>query len=321
MYKQTHAVIPAQRDPLSSSINSVASSAISDSYVSVNMSHPVFTNDSAAHRPYISDLRDAVGSKISGALSDGDCVRFLRARAGSIDKASEMVLKWYEWRHTLMDPLPLHNIPLSPLTLLATPSYLDAHPHGNLFPVAHQGFSKEGYPIYWEQTGRVQSYFPTVLQHFTVDELVQYHVLSNNIFSSRYKYASEKFGKDIQKCIVVNDMSHVSISLDMESIRYIRQILDIDQNYFPERLHKLIIINCPWYFPALYAIFKPFIDARTSEKFMILGKDFLPSVLEHIDADQIPVEYGGTMQVSWDMNWDESTGASKEQLDDYIVEL
>jgi hypothetical protein len=93
--------------------------------------------------------------------------------------------------------------------------------------------------------------------------------------------------------IVVFDMSHVQITLDMDSIWYIKQILQVDQNYYPERLYKLYIINSPWYFPALYGMFKPFIDQRTRDKINIFSSDFLLPMQEEIDLSEIPVDDGG----------------------------
>ena len=38
----------------------------------------------------------------------------------------------------------------------------------------------------------------------------------------------------------------------------------------------------------------PQLDENTLSKFMILGTDYLPTLLEHIDADQLPTFCGGS---------------------------
>ena len=53
------------------------------------------------------------------------------------------------------------------------------------------------------------------------------------------------------------------------------------------------IINAPVVLKGLWAMIKGWIDPVTAAKFRILGKDYQAALLEVIDADQLPVEYGG----------------------------
>jgi hypothetical protein len=232
-----------------------------------------------------------------------------------------MATDWYRWRHTLMEPIPPSNIRFSPHILLSMPTHLHEHPYAHLLQVTHHGFDREGHPIYWEKTGTIQSKFRELMTHFSTNELLQYHILSQDLFGCRFQYASTKFAKDIQKAVVVNDMSNLTMSLDMESIWYIKQVLSVDSNYYPERLHRLYLINCPWYFPAIFAMFKPFIDQRTRDKFHVLGSSYLNDLSEGIDLSEIPVEYGGTStSLSWDINPKEASGGSVMQAEAFFKE-
>ena len=112
--------------------------------------------------------------------------------------------------------------------------------------MAHHGFDKDGRPVYWEKTGTIQSNFSEVFKYFTTDELVQYHIQSQECFEFRYQYASERFNTEVTQSDVIFDMKNVQMVLNIQSIAYIKQILSVDQQYYPERLHKLFIINCPW---------------------------------------------------------------------------
>jgi len=220
-----------------------------------------------------------------------------------------------------MDPLPPYGLRLTPRTLLATPVTLDNHPYAHLLPVAHEGFDRENHPIYWEKTGLIQSRFNEVTRHFTVAELLQYHIISNEVLECRLAYASENSGQDVTKSVIVFDMKHLTMNLDMDSIWYIKQVLAVDQAYYPERLYKLMIINSPWYFHALYGIFKPFIDPKTRNKIMILGADFLADMTKVIDITNIPEEYGGEMtDVAWNMKFKPESGGHVEQVEDYFVQ-
>ena len=46
----------------------------------------------------------------------------------------------------------------------------------------------------------------------------------------------------------------------------------------------------------LWAMVRPWLDPVTKEKFFVLGGSYQSALLEKIDPDQLPVEYGGTCQ-------------------------
>ena len=277
-------------------------------------------DDSLSHDSLINELLQSLPPHIQKTLSSSDLLRFLRARPNNLEKSIEMIISWYEWRHTLFEPLPSNNnLRFSPTTIISMFKTLDEHSAVHLLPVSHHGFDRLGHPIYWEKTGLIQSQFSKVRQHFEVFELLQYSVLSREIFCCRYEYASQLFNKNITQCVVVNDMKGLTISLDMESIWYMKQVLQIDSNYYPERLYRLFLINCPWYFPAIFNIFSPFIDARTRNKFRILGTNYSTELEELIDPSVIPIEYGGTNEtVTWDVKPSDESGGSKKQIQQYL---
>lgn len=272
-------------------------------------------SDDHPHDEIIADMRLQLNERLNARVSDHDCLRFLRARAGSVPKAVEMLQNQNEWYHKLMDPIPPRSLLFSPNTALLNPDMLDTHPHKELIAVAHHGFDKEGHPIYWEKTGLIQSNFDEVIANFSIEQLLQYHVASQELMEMRLKFATNKYKRDIGKSVTVFDMKHLTISLDTRTIWYIKQLLAIDQAFYPERLHILFIINCPWYFTMLYSMFKALIDKRTSDKFKILGSDYISVLEEHIDRHEIPIEMGGdAIGVAWSGPFTPESGASNEQM-------
>jgi hypothetical protein len=106
--------------------------------------------DDADHREIIAEFRGAVGENISQEMMDTDCLRFLRARKGIISEAVMMAQNWYDWRHTLLEPLSIENgLRFSPNIIMSSPLKLDTHPQKHLLPVSHHGFDKQGNPVYW----------------------------------------------------------------------------------------------------------------------------------------------------------------------------
>jgi hypothetical protein len=189
----------------------------------------IHSGDTLTHINLIQEFRLQLDQSISNTLSDHDCLRYLRGRRGNVELAVDMCLRCFEWRQTLLDPFPGTNLQFSPNIILAHPRKLDEHPKSSLIPATHSGFGKEGHPIYWEKTGYVQSIFDEVRQHFSNIELIQYHVICNEIFEHRLEYASKKFNRPVSKTIVVFDMTGIQISLDLDSIWYIKQVIDVDQ--------------------------------------------------------------------------------------------
>lgn len=101
-----------------------------------------------------------------------------------------------------------------------------------------------------------------------------------------------------------------------------RQLIATDLAYFPERLYRMIIINSPWYFPALYNMFKPFIDPRTREKIVILGTDYQSVLAEYADPADIPSDYGGeNSSIDWgSSSFADESGLSLAQLESKQLE-
>ena len=63
---------------------------------------------------------------------------------------------------------------------------------------------------------------------------------------------------------------------------------------YPEIVGKLLIINAPMVFTGIWAFIKGFLDERLKNKITLLGKNYMPTLLEYIDLDQIPEYLGGT---------------------------
>jgi hypothetical protein len=64
------------------------------------------------------------------------------------------------------------------------------------------------------------------------------------------------------------------------------------QNYYPEIMHEMFIINCPLMFRACYKMFKPFINEKTRNKIHIRGGKF-PDLFEKVDKGTVPSIVGG----------------------------
>ena len=77
------------------------------------------------------------------------------------------------------------------------------------------------------------------------------------------------------------------------TVELTKSLVVLDESYYPESMEKLFIINAPWIFNATWKLLKPLISERTLAKITICGADYYEKLVEVIDEDQIPAEFGG----------------------------
>jgi hypothetical protein len=244
----------------------------------------------------IAALREVLNPATNELLSDHDCMRFLRARQMNLEKAAEMSNAWGVWVQT---PLPGSAQGRTPLTILEDIDDPNEDFYARLCPHCITGEDREGRPIFWEKTGICAANYSVLKKDLNNDTLIARHIWIQSLMGCRLKQMSEKHGRKIEKTNIVFDMNGLQFSPDMDSIRYSIAILQTDQNYFPETLNSIFIINAPWYFTAIYALVTPFMDAVTKAKFRIYGSDYFSALVENIAEDFIPVDYGGKLEVRW----------------------
>merc|ERR1711865_980996 len=68
-----------------------------------------------------------------------------------------------------------------------------------------------------------------------------------------------------------------------------------DSLCFPETLNKMFIINSPIFFTASWKIIRGWLDPRTAGKVEVISsrKSWEKALLNYIDADELPSDYGG----------------------------
>ena len=93
------------------------------------------------------------------------------------------------------------------------------------------------------------------------------------------------------------DLNKLTTSqLSRRALAIIKEQAAIDSVCFPETMSKMLIVNAPTYFSATWVIIKGWLDARTSAKIEVISSrsTMEKRLLEFIDADQLPSDYGGT---------------------------
>ena len=80
-----------------------------------------------------------------------------------------------------------------------------------------------------------------------------------------------------------------------EVVNFIKYSNNFYSTHYPERLFKIIIINAPMSFRAIWNMIKGFIDPVTKKKvIMVSKKNVYKTLLEYIDDENIPPCYKGS---------------------------
>ncbi|CAO3609738.1 unnamed protein product [Cunninghamella blakesleeana] len=159
-------------------------------------------------------------------------------------------------------------------------------------------FDKEGHPILIDRTGYHQS--KEMGLNVTDDELKNFHV-SCNEFLNRVLFpeATERIGRHIHKETIIFDCNNMGLwQFQMAAFSKMKQVLEHLQNYYPETLHRLFVVNAPSAFLIMWKVIKPWLDQRTLDKVHILGKDYKECLLKYIDSDALPEFLGGSCTCS-----------------------
>ncbi|MCO5583153.1 hypothetical protein L7F22_037062 [Adiantum nelumboides] len=228
---------------------------------------PATDNDYALELAHFRNSVESLHVSTEG-VDDATCLRFLKARSMHINKAAKMYVQYHTWRASFV---PLGHIPAEQVA---------SELHANKCSL--QGYTRNGYPLL---IGFCGNHYPNndldTLKRFIV------HALDKS-------FASAPAG--IEKIVALVDLNHVSYkNVDVKGFIAGFQLL---QNYYPERLAAIYIVNAPIFFYGIWKVISRFLDQATKEKIVFLENHVMAQVLlSEVDADTLPSLYGGKASV------------------------
>lgn len=149
--------------------------------------------------------------------------------------------------------------------------------------------------MYIEQFGKIDLgplYKITTPERMLTNLAVEYERLADQ----RLPACSRKSGHLLETCCTIMDLKGVTLTKIPSVYSNISQASTLSQNYYPERLGKLYLINAPWGFSTIWSVLKGWIDPVTVQKIKILGSGYQSELLSQIPAENLPVEFGGKCQ-------------------------
>ncbi|ORE18922.1 CRAL/TRIO domain-containing protein [Rhizopus microsporus] len=223
-------------------------------------------------RERINQLRDQIG-QVDYPLTD---------ESG----AKDQLVKTFEWRKS--NGIDLHPVATreNKLPVLYAVRGYESIPDSNL----------EALPGVSESVLRINKYMGGTCLHKTDREGFEWYHIACTEFLNRVimKDCSKKAGRIINRETVIFDCTGMGWhQLHMPALNYIRAIAHCDQNYYPETLNKLFLINAPSAFVYVWKIAKTWLDPGTIAKIQILGSDYKDTLLKQIPPENLPSFLGG----------------------------
>lgn len=109
----------------------------------------------------------------------------------------------------------------------------------------------------------------------------------------RLPACSRKAGQLLETCCTIMDLKGVGITKISSVYSYVKMASDMSQNYYPERLGRLYLVNAPWGFSGAFGMIKGFLDPVTVEKIHVLGSGYQKELLTQVPAENLPKIFGG----------------------------
>jgi hypothetical protein len=192
----------------------------------------------------------------------------------------------------------------------------------------------EGRPVYVLSVGT--SAWEKMMANYTIDEIVQWHLKKLEWFLLIMNpMASKAFGKRVDCVTAIVDFKDVNPLMFTKGKlkEFVQKLSYYTQNFYPEILGKLYIINVPKLFYVLWMIVKLWLDDQTKRKIEIDSGKATEKLLKDIHPNNLHIKFGGKCEGyfkedigPWSYELDEakrqnvhSTPSARRMFDKYFL--
>lgn len=238
----------------------------------------------------VSEPGSSAGSGDASELLPDDELdsRFLEGCNGDVEDAKRRYVKTMAWRKE-------HAIDAI---------FLRPAPH---FDVMKESFvhythkkDKLGHPLSIERLGSMKK----SMEHFVAHGVSEDDAVLHNILLQEFLWKvvdPRPFPEGVM--LKIYDIKGISMSdVSGDVFNYMKQLGEVVAEYNPERIYQVFILHPPSWFNFIWKLVSPLINPKTRERVHVLRgqKEIQKALLEFVDADCLPVEYGGTCSCSGD---------------------
>lgn len=233
-------------------------------------------DEAAEKEAKVNELREALGPLSGRSLkycNDGCLRRYLEARNWNVEKSKKMLEESLKWRETFKP----EEIRWSEV----------AH-EGETGKVSKANFhDRLGRPVLIMRPGMQNTNSP----EDNIRHLV--YLLENSVLN---------LPEDQEQMSWLVDFTGFTLNTNI-SVKTARDIINILQNHYPERLAVVFLYNPPRIFQAFYKAVRYFLDPKTSQKVKFVypkNKDSVELMKTFFDINNLPSELGGSATLKYD---------------------
>lgn len=213
---------------------------------------------------------------------DNSLLRFLRARKFNLPKTLEMFDKYMKWREDFgTNEVLSYQFP-------------EVYRMKIFYPHGYHKIDKLGRPIYIERLGKMN--LQSLFEITTEERMLKYYVREyERLLLDIFPACTRAFGTRIEQTLTILDLSGVSLKLvNNQVFNFIKIASTTAQDYYPEILGRMFIVNAPMLFSMIWNTVKSFVDEKTRQKISICGSNFKKELFEIVDPSNLPDFLGGT---------------------------
>ncbi|CAL5227775.1 g10795 [Coccomyxa viridis] len=207
--------------------------------------------------------------------------RFEEGYRGNPTARMEAMRKTYEWRRSIDG----WNMLEQPQPFFAT--------FKGLFDHGVMALTKKHHPVWVIKAGMMREGWKKYQKSDATDRDVARHIC----FTHDYMYhVLDKSTLPGGRAIWINDLKGMGLrDVGSKPMEFGLQMMGLVEKYYPERLDKAFVINVPGFFHILWRIVHPLIPAATKKRLFVMRsvEELHKRLLEEMDDEDIPVEYGG----------------------------
>ncbi|XP_073334490.1 SEC14-like protein 2 isoform X1 [Pagrus major] len=215
------------------------------------------------------------------AQHDHYLLRWLRARSFNVQKSEAMIRKHLEFRRKMkVDSIVSDWKP---------PEVIEKYVSGGMC-----GYDMEGSPIWYDVIGPLDP--KGLLLSATKQDFLKTKIRDTEMMRMECRRQTEKLGKNIEAITLIYDCEGLGLKhVWKPAIETYGEVLTMFEENYPEGLKRVFLIKAPKMFPMAYNLIKHFLCEETRRKIIVLGSNWQEVLRKHIDPEQLPVAYGGTL--------------------------